>query len=242
MYYIIAMKVKKGHTIYSNLTEATQHNRLDVKRDWRKAKAGDWVISDCGMVLELLKVSRSFVDTAAGQYMLRSRKGMHIDKTNEPKSNPKKMYLNIRQKEFVRQYTIFFDINKAYALVYSTKNKNWRRGAKNVFTQPKVQTAIENRITGMLKDLNIDDKFFITNLKRMIGEGNKPNQLEALKELRGYIENILGAKQDRDNLLKELDGKIEDASFVVHGEDNGKNNRLPDAASVEEPTEEDNTS
>ena len=233
------MNETKEHVIYDNLIEATRENQLDIKKDWRVGQPGDWVISDCGKVLEVLKVSPGFVCTATGQYMTRAKKGMYIDKTNEPESDPKQTYLTIKQLEFVRQYTIFFDVNKAFAAVYTTDTNCWRERARRVFNQPKVQSEIEKRMRGMLSDLRIDDKYFLTNLKRMVEEGSKPSQLDALRDLKGYIEDVLREHEDRANMLQGLQGQIEDAKFVVQGGDDD-NNKDPNTASTEKPDTSDN--
>ena len=238
------MKLVKGRKVYENLIEATHDNQLDVKRDWRLGQPGDWVISDCGKVLEVLKTAPGFVCTATGQYMVRARKGMYIDKTHEPKSDPNQMYSTIKHKEFARQFTMFFDINKAFAAVYNTNTKSWKARARVVFNQPHVQPEIEKRMKGMLSELSIDDKYFLTNLKRMVAEGSKPSQLEALRDLKSYIEDVLRTNEEneeRDNLLRELGDRIEDAEFVLHEEDDGKEDEFPDSPPAKELDTSDNT-
>ena len=234
------MKETKEHVIYDNLIEATRENQLDVKKDWRLGQPGDWVISDCGKVLEVLKVAPGFVCTATGQYMIKAKKGMYIDKTSEPEADPKKTYLTIKQQEFIRQYTIHFDVNKAFAAVYTTGARCWKERARRVFNKPKVQSAIEKRMRGMLFEVGIDEKYFLTHMKRIVEEGKKSSQLDALKELRGYIEEVLNKNEEQEGLLMGLEGQIEDAKFVIAGEGNGKEDTRPDADSAEESDTEDN--
>ncbi len=235
------MKLVKGRKVYENLIEATHDNQLDVKRDWRLGQPGDWVISDCGKVLEVLKIAPGFVCTITGQYMVRARKGMYIDKTHEPKSDPKQIHTTIKRKEFARQYTIFFDVYKAFSRVYTTNTDSWKKRARRVFNQPDVQSEIEKRMKGMLSELNIDDKYFLTNLKRMVEEGNKPSQLEALRALKSYREDVLKTNEDRDSLLRGLGDRIEDAEFVLHEEDDGKEDEFPDSPPAKELDTPDNT-
>ena len=241
VYYTIHMKIVKGHKIYDNPVEAAHYKQFDVKKDWREAKTGDWVISDDGKVIQITKAQQGFFYTATGGFIKRSKKGMYIDKSKQPPTDPANIKTPIKQKEFARQYTIFFDINKAYSLVYGTDaNKNWKARARIVFNKPDVQALIEQRIKGMFVELGIDDKYFLTNLKRIVEEGKKSSQLDALRDLRGYVENVLNSNQEKETLMRGLEGRIQDAEYVVAGEDNGEEDTQPDAEATEKPDTEDN--
>ena len=241
VYYIIDMKIVKGHKIYDNLTEAAHHKQLEVKRNWREAKTGDWVVSDDGKVIQITNAEQGFFYTITGSYIGRSLKGMYIDKSKQPKTDPKNIRPPLKRKEFARQYTLFFDIYKAYSLVYGTDaNKNWKARARIVFNKPDVQALIEQRIKGMFVELGIDDKYFLTNLKRIVEEGKKSSQLDALMKLKAYVEEILHSNEEKETLMRGLEGRIQDAEYVVAGENNGKADTQSDDDSAEESDTENN--
>ena len=85
----------KKHYVYSDIKEFEYYNKgVEVKDNWRTSDEGDWVYSDDGKIIQLLKVSKSvnhpgdrknykyangWVRTAVGSFINRDNTKMDAD-------------------------------------------------------------------------------------------------------------------------------------------------------------------
>ena len=228
----------KKHYIYDSVEEFHSENpgKLGVKQNWRTANEGDWVMSDDGRVIQLLKVSginhpndrknykwaKGYVRTVVGTFLNKSKTFMDTDfsqhqnrytfsktiKNTGSRVNERTKVTN-KEREFATNVVVGMGAIDAYKKAYSEMSDNKaRKKATILLKQERVMKEIEKSVLDVAKGLGIDHEYILSKLKHLSDYSEDDNIiLQSTKEL-GKIVGTSGAtiKQREVGLLGVFQG------------------------------------
>ena len=208
-------KIKgKRHYIYDSVEEYHSENpdKLGVESNWRVAKEGDWVMSDDGRVVQLLKVSginhpndrknykwaKGYVRTVVGSFLNRPKTFMdtdfsqHMNRYTFSKTikNPNK---RVKQRENSTKNERIFSVNvasgmgpvKSYMDAFNElSSEKAKKKALVLLKQERIMSDIEKGVLDVAKSLGIDHEYILSRLKRLADYSEDDNIiLQSAKEL-----------------------------------------------------------
>jgi hypothetical protein len=208
-------KIKgKRHYIYDSVEEYHSENpgKLGVESDWRVAKEGDWVMSDDGRVVQLLKVSgikhpndrknykwaKGYVRTVVGSFINRPKTFMDTDFSQHKNrytfsktiKNPNK---RVKQRENNTKNERIFSVNvasgmgpvKSYMDAFNeVSSGKAKKKALVLLKQERIMSEIEKGVLDVAKSLGIDHEYILSRLKRLADYSEDDNIiLQSSKEL-----------------------------------------------------------
>ena len=220
----------KKHYVYETVEEFHSENKdeLGVKQNWRTANENDWVMSDDGRVVQLLKVSKSvnhpgdskrykyadgWVRTVVGSFLNRKNIKMDTDfslhrnrytfsKTiKNPSSRVReRKSVTRKEKEFVTNVIIGKGAMEAYKNVYSEKSDNKaRKKAVLLLKQERIMKEIEKSVLDVAKEMGIDHEYILTKLKHLADYSEDDGIiLSSAKELGKAIGTLGNMVQQRE--------------------------------------------
>ena len=194
-------KIKnKYHYVFDTLEEFKEHFKdteiPNVQSNWRFSKENDWVWSDDGRILQLLKVAhkvnhhgdrknykfaRGWVRTIVGTFLNRDKTIMDSDfdahanrytfsKTikNPAKQVRKRINPTNKEKEFATNVVVGMGAVKAYMTAFSEDNStNARKKAMVLLKQERIMKEIDKSALEIAKELGIDHKYVLEKLKHL---------------------------------------------------------------------------
>ena len=219
----------KSHYVYDDIDEFKAHhpNRV-VKPDWRDSDEGDWVFSDDGRIVQLLKVSKSvkhpndrknytyakgWVRTIVGSFINRYTTKMDTDFSSHPNRYTFSKSINNtgrrvkerknvtrKEREFATNIVVGMGAVDAYKKAYSELSSNSaRKKATILLKQERVMKEIEKSVLDIAKSLGIDHEYVLSKLKNLADYSEDDNIiLQSTKEL-GKIVGTAG------NTVKQKD-------------------------------------
>ena len=219
----------KSHYVYDDIDEFKAHhpNRV-VKPDWRDSDEGDWVFSDDGRIVQLLKVSKSvkhpndrknytyakgWVRTIVGSFINRYTTKMDTDFSSHPNRYTFSKSINNtgrrvkerknvtrKEREFATNIVVGMGAVDAYKKAYSELSSNSaRKKATILLKQERVMKDIEKSVLDIAKSLGIDHEYVLSKLKNLADYSEDDNIiLQSTKEL-GKIVGTAG------NTVKQKD-------------------------------------
>ena len=203
------------HFVYDSVEEfhADNPEKLGVQQNWRTSKEGDWVMSDDGRVVQLLKVSTSvnhpsdrknykfakgWVRTVVGSFLNRDNVQMDTDfdshpnrytfsKTIKNTSNRVKERTKVtnKEKEFATNVVVGMGAVDAYKNAYNEmSNQKARKKATILLKQDRIMKEIEKSALDVAKDLGIDHEYILNKLRHLADFSEDDNIiLQSTKEL-----------------------------------------------------------
>ena len=193
------------HYVYDTNKEFMKdHPKGILHSEWRDAKEGDWVKSDDGRIVQLLKVSKNlshpkgYVRTVVGTFINSKKTYMDTDFEKHPNrytfstkikntSSRVKERSNCtnREKIFATSVAVGKDAVSAYMKAFTEKNRNTaRKKAVILLKQERVMTEIEKTSKEIAKELGIDHSYILGSLKQLADTSEDENiALQSLKEL-----------------------------------------------------------
>jgi len=204
----------KAHYVYDDIDEFKAHhpNRV-VKPDWRDSNEGDWVFSDDGRIVQLLKVSKSvkhpndrknytyakgWVRTIVGSFINRYTTKMDTDFSSHPNrytfsksiSNTgrrvkERKNVTRKEREFATNIVVGMGAVDAYKKAYSEMSSSGaRKKATILLKQERVMKEIEKSVLDIAKSLGIDHQYVLSKLKNLADYSEDDNIiLQSTKEL-----------------------------------------------------------
>lgn len=193
---------------------------------WRGASPGDWVLSDDGNVVQILKkykANRSIPDKYVKYYILRTcvadfytnpgsfmdtDPSQHMHKGSFAKRKdltdvPERKTCSPQEKSFVeyvfRGKTIFDAYNMAYdtqSTVYSKKR------AKHLFACERIQKLMQDKVKSAAEKLGITEEYVLQQLKDIVTNEEGQVKLGALRELKDVLD------MSPEKRLKVLPGRM----------------------------------
>ena len=203
------------HFVYDSVEEFHAENpgKLGVKQDWRAADEGDWVMSDDGRVVQLLKVAKhvnhpndrknykfakGWVRTVVGSFLNRPNTHMDTDFSSHPnrytfsktiknagnRVNERTKVTN-KEREFATNVVVGMGAIDAYKKAYSEMSDNKaRKKATILLKQERVMKEIEKSVLDVAKGLGIDHEYILSKLKHLSDYSEDDNIiLQSTKEL-----------------------------------------------------------
>jgi len=209
-------KVIKGvrHYIYDTREEFKEKYPVTpLVKDWRKGQEGDWVLSDDGRIVQLLKVSKNlhhpkdsknyssnngYVRTIVGTFISSAKTYMDTDFAKHPnrytfsqkiKNTNKRVKQRTKctnkEKIFATSVAVGKDAVSAYMKAFTEKNRNTaRKKAVILLKQERVMSEIEKTSKEVAKELGIDHAYILGSLKQLADTSEDQNiALQSIKEL-----------------------------------------------------------
>ena len=219
----------KAHYVYDDIDGFKAHhpNRV-VKPDWRDSNEGDWVFSDDGRIVQLLKVSKSvkhpndrknytyakgWVRTIVGSFINRYTTKMDTDFSSHPNRYTFSKTINNtgrrvkerknvtrKEREFATNIVVGMGAVDAYKKAYSEmSNSGARKKATILLKQERVMKEIEKSVLDIAKSLGIDHQYVLSKLKNLADYSEDDNIiLQSTKELGKIVGTAGSTVKQRD--------------------------------------------
>ena len=203
-----------SHFVYEDIDEFREHHPNTVVRpNWRDSDEGDWVYSDDGRIIQLLKVSKKinhpndrvrykfakgWVRTVVGSFLNRDNVKMDTDFNSHPNrytfsktlKDPNKRIrertkITNKEKEFATNIVIGQGAVDAYKNAYKEmSDQKARKKATILLKQERVMKEIEKSVLDVAKGLGIDHEYILGKLKNLADFSEDDNIiLQSTKEL-----------------------------------------------------------
>ena len=200
--------------MYDHISEFyNDHPTETPSKDWRKSKEGDWVWSDDGRIVQLLKVStevkhpgdrknykyaNGWVRTIVGSFLNRKNIMMDTDFSSHPnrytfskkiKNTASRVYkrtkVTNKEKEFATNIVVGMGAVDAYKKAYNEMSTNGaRKKATVLLKQERIMKEIEKSVLDTAKELGIDHQYILGKLKNLADYSEDDNIiLQSTKEL-----------------------------------------------------------
>ena len=207
-------KIKgKRHYIYDSVEEFHSENpeKLGVEQNWRNAQEGDWVMSDDGRVIQLLKVSginhpndrknykyaKGWCRTIVGTFLIKEKTYMDTDfsqhKNRYTFSKTIGNVKNIRKRTNSTKKEKLFTTNvisgmgavKSYMDAYNEESfNNAKKKSVVLLKQERIMSEIEKGVLDVAKGMGINHEYVLDRLKRLADYSEDDNIiLQSTKEL-----------------------------------------------------------
>ncbi len=219
----------KGVTycVYEDIDEFREtYPNTVVRPDWRDSDEGDWVFSDDGRIVQLLKVSKKvshpndrknykfakgWVRTIVGSFLNRPNVKMDTDFSSHPnrytfsktiidtnKRVKERTKVTKKEKEFATNVVVGLGAIEAYKNAYKeVSDKKARKKATVLLKQERVMKEIEKSVLDVAKEKGIDHEYILSKLKHLADYSEDDNIiLQSTKEL-GKIVGTTG------NIIKQ---------------------------------------
>ena len=221
MEYRVIKKVR--HYVYDDIEEFNQHNPNEsVHKDWRTSNEGDWVYSDDGRIVQLLKVkneikhpndrknykfAKGYVRTVVGTFLNRNTTKMDTDFSQHGNrytfsktiKNPservyKREKTTNKEKIFATNVAVGMGPVKAYMDAFKEdKEDTAKKKAAILLKQRRVIREVEKSVMDVAKDLGIDHTYVLQSLKLLAESTEDENiALQSLKEMGKAIGTLGG--------------------------------------------------
>ena len=185
----------------------------EVHDNWRTGNEGDWVWSDDGRIVQLLKVSKNvnhpgdrknykyangWVRTVVGSFLNRHTVKMDTDFSQHPnrytfsktikdtsKRVKERTKVTNKEKQFATNIVVGMGAVKAYKKAYNemSDNKAGKKAAV-LLKQERVMKEIEKSVLDVAKTLGIDHEYILGKLKHLADYSEDDNIiLQSTKEL-----------------------------------------------------------
>ena len=215
------------HFIYENPEEFLKETGLKYKYWKDDPKKGDWVKSDDGGILQILKYgnlnhhgdtkhyksNKGYVRTVVGSFVISENSYMDTDFSQHPNrytfsknvknSNEnfsKREKTTINEKLFITDVVSGKDAVTAVQNVYGTEDyKKAKHKAFALLKQDRVMNEIEKGVIDVAKGLGIDHEYVLTTLKNLADRSDDDNViLQSAKELGKIIGTSGNTIKQRD--------------------------------------------
>ena len=202
------------HYVYDTYEEFKENCPSEELHDnWRTSNEGDWVRSDDGRIIQLLKVSKNvnhpgdrknykyangWVRTVVGSFLNRHTVKMDTDFSQHPnrytfsktikdtsKRVKERTKVTNKEKQFATNVVVGMGAVKAYQKAYNeiSKNKAGKKAAV-LLKQERVMKEIEKSVLDVAKGLGIDHEYILEKLKHLADYSEDDNIiLQSTKEL-----------------------------------------------------------
>ena len=211
------------HIVYDSVQEFVDNNpNENLYFDWKKAKEGDWVLSDDDRVIQLLKVSKSinhpsdrknykyangWVRTVGGTFLTHKNTFMDTDFSSHPnrytfsktikdtnKRVKQRNKVTKKEKLFATNVAVGMGAVKSYMDAYKELNYDKAKNkAAVLLKQERVMKEVEKSVLDVAKDMGVDHEYIFRSLKQLAETSVDENiALQSLKEMGKAIGTLGG--------------------------------------------------
>jgi len=201
------------HCVYDHISEFyDEHPNETPLKDWRDAKEGDWVWSDDGRIVQILKASpikhpndrrnykycKSYIRTVVGSFLCLPKTYMDTDFSEHKnrytfsksiKDTKKQIYkrksTTKKEKIFATNIAVGLGAVKSYMDAFSeTDSYKAQKKAAILLNQERVMKEVEKSVIDVAKTMGIDHEYVLEKLK-CLADGSPEDHivLNATKEL-----------------------------------------------------------
>ena len=192
---------KIKHLVYDDITEAPK--TIKVKDDWRAGQVGDWVQTDDGCIIQVLrrgkmlrkKGTQYYIGTCTGTFPVSKNIKMDADRRpniysfsgyttpNEVVQNRREMTAN--EKLFVNYLTEGMQPDEAYMRAYPTNNKSYARSkAVSLISTERIHTAMKEELKPVMDELGISETTILRDINTIATTAERDDtRLKALFKL-----------------------------------------------------------
>lgn len=203
-----------SHYVYEDIDEFREHHpNIVVRPDWRDSDEDDWVYSDDGRIVQLLKVSKKvshpndrknytfakgWVRTIVGSFLNRPNIKMDTDFSSHPnrytfsktikdvsKRVRERKKITKKEREFATNVVVGLGAVEAYKNAYrEISDQKARKKATILLKQERVMNEIEKSVLDVAKEMGVDHEYVLSKLKHLADYSDDDNIiLQSTKEL-----------------------------------------------------------
>lgn len=172
--------------------------------NWRDAeREGQWVLTDDGMVVEVLKIgllrgsNQKWLRTATGSFVAHSsiildtspRPSRYTFNGKEPRSQPQK--ITRRMRLWIQTVAHGKEPVDSYLQIFGTSNRlHASQRVMKLLDRPEVMKAMKEELKPILKSLNIDPEYILRHYKQFIEDEDLTDNVrfKCLSELAEIVE------------------------------------------------------
>ena len=205
----------KKHYIYDHISEFyNDHPEKTPSKSWRQANEGEWVWSDDGKIVQLLKVvneikhpndrknykyASGYVRTVVGTFLKTKGVLMDTDFSKHPNrytfsgKNPKSVKdrkgITNKEKIFATNVAVGMGPVKAYMDAFNNDDElKSRQKATLLLKQERVMQEVEKSVLDVAKNMGLDHEYILNKLKCLADSSSDDGiVLQSTKELAKII-------------------------------------------------------
>ena len=205
----------KKHYIYDHISEFyNDHPEKTPSKSWRQANEGEWVWSDDGKIVQLLKVvneikhpndrknykyASGYVRTVVGTFLKTKGVLMDTDFSKHPNrytfsgKNPKSVKdrkgITNKEKIFATNVAVGMGPVKAYMNAFNNDDElKSRQKATLLLKQERVMQEVEKSVLDVAKNMGLDHEYILNKLKCLADSSSDDGiVLQSTKELAKII-------------------------------------------------------
>ena len=195
---------KVQHTVFDSEDEVP--SEIHYLRDWRESSISDWVLSDDGSIIQVLrkgimlkpkgKVRQvSYIGTCTGTFLISDKVKMDTSRRvniysiggniERNERIDERKVLSSREETFVQYLSAGMDPRKAYLKAFPTNNPSYAgmRAGQLVKTS-RIRSRMKEELKPYLEALDLDEHYVLSNIKEVIDSCDKDDtKLKALFKL-----------------------------------------------------------
>ena len=199
----------KRHHVFEDVDEVP--GNIDYLYDWRHGNLGDWVLTDDGCVLQIIRQGTMFrskgslkkvdyVGTCTGTFLKDGKMKMDADRRENiyslsGKKSSKDVLedrkeLTAREELFIHNLQKNMTLKDAYINAYKTDNEKYAETrAMLLIKTERVQKKMKEHLKPILEKLEIDEELVLDGIKHIALTAEKDSdKLKALTELSEVLE------------------------------------------------------
>tara|TARA_Y100001973_G_C5188666_1_gene329479 strand:- start:856 stop:1584 length:729 start_codon:yes stop_codon:yes gene_type:complete len=216
---------KINHVVYESESEVPKD--LNYKRDWRDGHINDWVLSDDGCVIQVLRrgsMTKSkgkvrkfdYIGTCTGTFIVSDKTKMdtskriniyslggHIERNQRIED---RQSLSSREELFAVHLAAGMPPREAYLKAFPTNDPNYAAvRAGQLVKTTRIKTAMKEELKPVMEELDIDPKFVLEGIKYEATSADKADtRLKALFKL----SDILDMEDKNKTQVTQLTGAV----------------------------------
>ena len=219
-------KVNKiEHTVFESENEVPRE--IEYLEDWRDGHQSDWVLSDDGCVIQILRAGTMFkpkgkirsvryVGTCTGTFIVSDKNTMDTSRRiniysigGDIERNQRvddRQNLSSKEEIFVQYIASGMDARTAYLKAFPTNDPHYAglRAGQLVKTT-RIKTAMKEELKPIMKELDIDERFILEGIKNEAQTADKPDtRLKALFKL----SDIMDMEDKNKTQVTQLTGAV----------------------------------
>ena len=194
---------KTEHTVFDDPDEVP--GSIDYLYNWRHGHIGDWVQSDDGCVIQILRegtMNKSkgsnreqvYLGTCTGTFVVSDNVKMDTSKRDDiysfgGKERNERVETNekvsSREHVFVQLLASGMDARKAYLKAFPTNDPHYAGlRAGQLIKTTRIKTAMKEELKPFMEELGIDETYILKNIKSVVDSAPKEDtKLKALFKL-----------------------------------------------------------
>ena len=203
-------KVNKiQHTVFDSEDEVPSN--IHYLNDWKEASLSDWVLSDDGSVIQVLRIGTmikpkgkvrkvAYIGTCTGTFIVSPKTKMDTSRRvniysigGDVERNQRlddRENLSTREELFVTYLAGGMDPRQSYLKAFPTNNPHYASTrAGQLIKTARVRSAMKEELKPYMEELGLDENYVLSNIKEVIDSCDKDDiKLKALFKLADILD------------------------------------------------------